>query len=82
MGKIRDALMCGYYDEAGNYTVEMDVEKLQQVVAENFEEFKGFSTNMETKIKLYDFLKEEFTKNLNPKCNQFIVDLIGEGEEE
>lgn len=82
MGKMKDALICGYYDERRNYIVEMDEEKLQKIISESFEQFKDFQTNITTKVKLYEYLKEDFTKNLNPECNDFIVDFNGRGEEE
>lgn len=77
MGTLRDALICGYYDEEQNYIVEMDVKELTNVINEQFDEYKDFLTNMETKIKLYGLLKYEFTKGLFPECNQFVVELKG-----
>lgn len=74
MGNIRDALICGYYDEDYNYTVEIDAKKLKEVVDEKY---KNFTTNMETKIKLYDLIKYELTQNLNGLYKEFVVDLIG-----
>ena len=73
MGTLRDALICGYYDEEQNYIIEMDVKELKKVI----DEYKDFLTNIETKIKLYALLKYEFTKGLLPKCNQFVVELKG-----
>lgn len=74
MGKIKDALICGYYDEDYNYTVEIDAKKLKEVVNDNY---KDFATNMETKIKLYDLIKYELTQDLNGLYKEFVVDLIG-----
>ena len=74
MGKIKDALICGYYDEAYNYTVEIDAKKLKEVVNDDY---KDFATNMETKIKLYDLIKYELTQDLNGLYKEFVVDLIG-----
>lgn len=77
MGTLRDALICGYYDEEQNYIIEMDVKELKKIIDEQFNEYKDFLTNIETKIKLYALLKYEFTKGLLPKCNQFVVELKG-----
>ena len=74
MGKIKDALICGYYDEDYNYTVEIDAKKLKEVVSDDY---KDFATNMETKIKLYDLIKYELTQDLNGLYKEFVVDLIG-----
>lgn len=74
MGNIRDALICGYYDEDYNYTVEIDAKKLKEVVDEKY---KNFTTNMETKIKLYDLIKCELTRDLNKPYKEFVVDLVG-----
>lgn len=74
MGKIKDALICGYYDEDYNYTVEIDSKKLKEVVNDDY---KDFATNMETKIKLYDLIKYELTQDLNGLYKEFVVDLIG-----
>ena len=77
MGTLRDALICGYYDEEQNYIIEMDVKELKKVIDEQFNEYKDFLTNIETKIKLYALLKYEFTKGSLPKCNQIVVELKG-----
>ena len=74
---LRDSLICGYYDDEFNYIVEIDVKKLQSILDEEFNEYKDFLTNIETKIKLYELLKYEFTKGLSPKCNQFVIELKG-----
>ena len=74
MGNIRDALICGYYDEDYNYTVEIDAKKLKEIVDEKY---KNFTTNMETKIKIYDLIKCELTRDLNKPCKEFVVDLVG-----
>ena len=74
MGKIKDALICGYYDEDYNYTVEIDAKKLKEVVNDDY---KDSATNMETKIKLYDLIKYELTQDLNGLYKEFVVDLIG-----
>ena len=74
MGNIRDALICGYYDEDYNYAVEIDAKKLKEVVDEKY---KNFTTNMETKIKIYDLIKCELTRDLNKPYKEFVVDLVG-----
>ena len=74
MVNIRDALICGYYDEDYNYTVEVDAKKLKEVVDEKY---KNFTTNMETKIKIYDLIKCELTRDLNKSYKEFVVDLVG-----
>lgn len=74
MGKIKDALICGYYDEDYNYTVEIDAKKLKEVVED---EYKNFATNMETKIKIYDLIKCELTRDLSKPYKEFVVDLVG-----
>lgn len=74
MGDIRNALIRGYYDEDYNYIVEIDVKKLDNIVTE---EFKDFSTNIQTKIKLYDLIKLELTQNLEHPYKEFVIDLIG-----
>lgn len=77
MGTLREALICGYYDESLNYIVEMDAKKLQKIIDENYVDYTNFLTNMETKIKFYEFLKYEMTKDLTPKCKEFVVELKG-----
>ena len=77
MGTLREALICGYYDESLNYIVEMNVEKLKEVIDESYVDYKNFLTDMTTKIKLYELLKFEFTKGLTPKCKEFVVELKG-----
>ena len=74
MGNIRDALICGYYDEDYNYTVEIDAKKLKEIVDEKY---KNFTTNMETKIKIYDLIKCELTRDLNKPYKKFVIDLVG-----
>lgn len=74
MGTLRDALICGYYDNSHNYIVEINTKKLQEVIDESYQEYKDFLIKMEVKVKLYELLKFEFTRNLNPVCNQFVVD--------
>lgn len=74
MGALREALVCGYFDDDKNYIVEIDTQKLIDLVDENY---KDFMTNMSTKIKLYDILKIEFTKNLDTDYREFVVEFIG-----
>lgn len=77
MGALREALVCGYFDDDKNYIVEIDTQKLIDLVDENY---KDFMTNMSTKIKLYDILKIEFTKNLDTDYREFVVEFIGGNE--
>lgn len=75
MGTLRDSLICGYYDEGKNYIVEIDTKKLINIIGD---EYKNFTKDMATKIKLYDALKTEFTKNLDIEYKEFVVEFIGE----
>lgn len=77
MGALREALVCGYFDDDKNYIVEIDTQKLIDLVDENY---KDFMTNMSTKVKLYDILKIEFTKNLDTDYREFVVEFIGGNE--
>lgn len=72
MGDIKDSLICGYYDETMNYIVELDSKILLESVPT---EYKDFLTNIETKIKLYDYIKNQMIKELDPKCNEFVIEL-------
>ena len=74
MGALREALVCGYFDDDKNYIVEIDTQKLTDLVDENY---KDFMTNISTKVKLYDILKIEFTKNLDTDYREFVVEFIG-----
>lgn len=75
MGDLRDAILYGYYDEQKNYIVEVDTPVLQDIINEKYPDYINFLTNMETKIKLYDLLKFEYTKGLSPECNEFVLKL-------
>lgn len=77
MGALREALVCGYFDDDKNYIVEIDTQKLIDLIDENY---KDFMTNMSTKVKLYDILKIEFTKNLDTDYREFVVEFIGGNE--
>lgn len=77
MGALREALVCGYFDDDKNYIVEIDIQKLTDLVDENY---KDFMTNISTKVKLYDILKIEFTKNLDTDYREFVVEFIGGNE--
>lgn len=72
MDKIKEALICGYYDENMDFIAEFDSALLSKYVPD---EYKDFSTNIQKKIKLYDYIKNQMTKDLEPKCNQFIIEL-------
>lgn len=74
MGALREALVCGYFDDDRNYIVEIDTQKLIDLVDEDY---KDFMTNISTKVKLYDALKIEFTKNLDTDYREFVVEFIG-----
>lgn len=77
MGNLKDSLICGYFDECQNYIVEINQNKLQQIIEEDdsLEELKGFTTNIEKKIKVYDALKEELTPDLDVPYTEFIVEM-------
>ena len=77
MGALREALVCGYFDDDKNYIVEIDTQKLTDLVDENY---KDFMTNISTKVKLYDILKIEFTKNLDTDYREFVVEFLGGNE--
>lgn len=77
MGALREVLVCGYFDDDKNYIVEIDTQKLTDLVDENY---KDFMTNISTKVKLYDILKIEFTKNLDTDYREFVVEFIGGNE--
>lgn len=77
MGALREALVCGYFDDDRNYIVEIDTQKLIDLVDEDY---KDFMTNISTKVKLYDALKIEFTKNLDTDYREFVVEFIGGNE--
>lgn len=72
MDKIKEALICGYYDENMDFIAEFDSALLSKYVPD---EYKDFSTNIQKKIKLYDYIKNQMTKDLEPKCNQFVIEL-------
>lgn len=74
MGALREALVCGYFDDDRNYIVEIDTQKLIDLVDEDY---KDFMTNISTKVKLYDALRIEFTKNLDTDYREFVVEFIG-----
>ena len=50
MGNIKDALICGYYDENMDFIAEFDSALLSKYIPD---EYKDFSTNIQKKIKLY-----------------------------
>ena len=77
MGALREALVCGYFDDDKNYIVEIDTQKLIDLVDEDY---KDFMINISTKVKLYDALKIEFTKNLDTDYREFVVEFIGGNE--
>lgn len=67
---LREALICGYYDEDRNYIVEVDEAMLEEVVDDKY---KDFTTNIKTKVQLYELMKIEFTKELDEDYNDFVV---------
>ncbi len=77
MGALKEALVCGYFDDDKNYIVEIDTQKLIDLVDEDY---KDFMTNISTKVKLYDVLKIELTKNLDTDYREFVVEFIGGNE--
>lgn len=72
MGNIKDALICGYYDENMDFIVEFDSALLSKYIPD---EYKDFSTNIQKKIQLYNYIKNQMVKDLEPKCNQFVIEL-------
>ena len=66
MMNIKDALICGYYDEdvEKNYIVEVDVNKLKKWFEQEELDLLDFETNMTKRLIVYDILKENFTKDL------------------
>jgi len=75
MGNLKDAILYGYYDEQKNYIVEVDTPLLQEIINQQYPDYKNFLTHMETKIKLYDLLKFEYTNGLSPEYNEFVLKL-------
>ena len=72
MGNIKDALICGYYDENMDFIAEFDSALLSKYISD---EYKDFSTNIQKKIQLYNYIKNQMVKDLEPKCNQFVIEL-------
>lgn len=72
MGNIKDALICGYYDENMDFIAEFDSALLSKYIPD---EYKDFSTNIQKKIQLYNYIKNQMVKDLEPKCNQFVIEL-------
>lgn len=72
MGNIKDALICGYYDENMDFIAEFDSALLSKYIPD---EYKDFSTNIQKKIQLYNYIKNQMVKDLEPKYNQFVIEL-------
>lgn len=72
MGNIKDALICGYYDENMDFIAEFDSALLSKYIPDKY---KDFSTNIQKKIQLYNYIKNQMVKDLEPKCNQFVIEL-------
>ena len=72
--KLRDALICGYYDdETGkDYVVEVNTELLKQWLKQEELDLLDFETNIEKKIAVYNILEPEMTKELD-KYQNFTV---------
>lgn len=72
--KLRDALICGYYDdETGNdYIIEINTELLKQWLKQEELDLLDFETNIEKKIAVYNILEPEMTKELD-KYQNFTV---------
>ena len=68
--KLRDALICGYYDdETGkDYIIEI----LKQWLKQEELDLLDFETNIEKKIAVYNILEPEMTKELD-KYQNFTV---------
>ena len=72
MGNIKEALICGYYDENMDFIAEFNSALLSKYIPD---EYKDFSTNIQKKIQLYNYIKNQMVKDLEPKCNQFVIEL-------
>ena len=75
--KLRDVLICGYYDdETGNdYIIEINTELLKQWLKQEELDLLDFETNIEKKIAVYNILEPEMTKELD-KYQNFTVKFI------
>ncbi len=70
---IKEALICGYYDDNGNdYIVEMNPEKLKEWFEQEDLDLLDFETSIEKKIAVYNILEREMTKDLE-KYDNFTV---------
>lgn len=70
---IKEALICGYYDDNGNdYIVEMNPEKLKKWFEQEDLDLLDFETSIEKKIAVYNILEREMTKDLE-KYDNFTV---------
>ena len=72
--KLRDALICGYYDDekGKDYVVEVNTELLKQWLKQEELDLLDFETNIEKKIAVYNILEPEMTKELD-KYQNFTV---------
>ena len=72
--KLRDALICGYYDDekGKDYVVEINTELLKQWLKQEELDLLDFETNIEKKIAVYNILELEMTKELD-KYQNFTV---------
>ena len=72
--KLRDALICGYYDDekGKDYIVEVNTELLKQWLKQEELDLLDFETNIEKKIAVYNILEPEMTKELD-KYQNFTV---------
>ena len=72
--KLRDALICGYYDDekGKDYVVEINTELLKQWLKQEELDLLDFETNIEKKIAVYNILEPEMTKELD-KYQNFTV---------
>ena len=75
--KLRDALICGYYDDekGKDYVVEVNTELLKQWLKQEELDLLDFETNIEKKIAVYNILEPEMTKELD-KYQNFTVKFI------
>ena len=73
---IKEALVCGYYDDNGvDYIVEVKSEILKKWFEQEELDLLGFESNIEKKIAVYNILENELTKELE-KYSNFTVKFI------
>lgn len=68
---LRDALICGYYDEetGTDYIVEINTDKLKEWFIQENLDLLSFETDMTRKIAVYNILEEQLTKDIDKYSN-------------